>query len=78
MDKPVLKPRGKANVIKSTANLKFRNERGCGNTERIVNNTIELLFIGESVAIIDHVDSRNTNEILLKRVLKRLTTLNVY
>lgn len=78
MDKAGIKLRGKYNVIKSTANMTFTEERKCGNTERIINNTIDFLFKGKAVAIIDHVDSRNTNQLLLLRTLRRLTLLGVY
>jgi hypothetical protein len=50
-------------------------ERASGNTTRIINNAIELLFKGVRIEIKDHHENGNSdmaNRILADRILKRL------
>ena len=49
--------------------------RGTGNTTRLVDHTIQILFEGKECLILDHHEFGNNiaaNEILLKKILRRL------
>jgi len=49
--------------------------RGTGNTTRLVDHTIQILFEGKECLILDHYDfgnNRKANEALINRILRRL------
>jgi len=52
----------------------IHNKRNCGNTSRIVDNTIQLIFQGERVKLIGEFDnnSRGCRRMLLERIKMRL------
>jgi hypothetical protein len=43
-----------------------------GNTTKLIDHAIQLLFEHKSVVIVDHYDSKIAHEYLFERVLKRL------
>lgn len=48
------------------------HERRVGNTTRQINYTIEMLFRGYIVRVLDHSNIRAANKDLLNRILRRL------
>jgi hypothetical protein len=62
-------------IVSTLEGVYISSERASGNTTRIINNAIELLFKGYKINIVDHYDYGNSsqaNRMLADRILKRL------
>lgn len=60
--------------MKSTLDF-INQDRRIGNTTRIVDKAIQMLFYGEEVIVEDHYQNgkhRQANEMLMKRIMMRL------
>lgn len=62
MDKP----------IDITEGVKLTPERRSGNSTRLVDNAIQLLFTHGWIKVIDHYGGREASKFLFKRVIQRI------
>lgn len=59
-------------TITTLEDIEFSTMRRCGNTTRQIDIAIQKLFEGYKIIVIDHHDTKNSNELLLQRILRRL------
>ena len=59
-------------MISTLVNVDINPKHRSGNTTRIVNNAIQLLFNGDSILVLDHYNTVSSNQRLLKLIQKRL------
>ena len=57
---------------KPTNNIELKPGRRVGNTTRIIDNAIQLLFEDGDIEVRDHYNSHDSNNQLLSMILRRL------
>lgn len=62
----------KISTLEHTEPLILPNIRQIGNTTRLVDTAIQIIFSGYICVVKDHVNNRKMNEFLFHKILKRL------